>query len=185
MEIRERIESCLNDLDARRRQMAEFGEKVRALMETLKSEGTTPSTLGEVLEVLTSVLKNYADIDVSCREMIRALHEIGQSQDRIEDGRRKIIGGVEKILGHLSQMETLAKRSLGKHAETAETAPAKPASGPKKILLIRLRSQDSDRPGASGKGPVRVEGSATGAADLREDLIAKLLADEDPEGPVH
>ena len=162
MEIRERIETCMNDLDARRRQMAEFGEKVRALMETLKSEGTTPSTLGEVLEVLTSVLKNYADIDVSCREMIRALHEIGQSQDRIEDGRRKIIGGVEKILGHLSQMETLAKRSLGNHAQAA---PAKPASAPKKILLIRLRPGESDRSGAgrcSDHQPVPSAGPAEG-----------------------
>ncbi len=188
MEIRERIESCLSALDARRRRMAEFETKVRALMDSLRTQGSSPSTIGEILEVLTSALENYGEIDSSCRDMIAALGEIGRNQEQIENGRRKIIDGVEKILAHLTQMETLAKQSM---MDTQAQAPA-PAEGegrPKKILLIRLRPQRSgddareSKDQASPPSPVKAgrEGIVVkpGPAAREADPVADFLSLED------
>ncbi len=190
MEIRERIESCLNDLDARRRRMAEFESRVRALMETLKTDAGSPSTVREILEVLASALENYNEIDGSCRAMISALTEIGLNQERIEDGRRKIIGGVEKILGHLSQMETLANQSM---VETKAAAAPAEGSRPKKILLIRLRPQAGEAEGGEAVSPsskaasreVEISSrpdSSRGERDPVEDL---LNADDDQDATIH
>jgi hypothetical protein len=191
MEIRERIESCLNDLDDRRRQMAEFESRVRTLMKSLRADGGSPSSMGEVLEVLSDVLHNYARIDSSCREMITALEEIGRNQDNIEQGRRKIVGGVEKILGHLTQMEDLARQSLGDRAPGKREGEAEPLAQEdkprkKKILLIRLHPQSEsagddlvrkleeiERRDPSG-GPADAEGS-----------IEELSPDEGPDTVVH
>lgn len=199
MEIRERIESCLNDLDRRRRHMAEFEERIRALMETLRNEGSTGSSLPEVLQVLGDVLSNYAEIDGNCRNMISALQEIGRNQQRIEDGREKIVGGVEKILGHLAQMEALARQSLGGHGRRQASpeeslvrrrGPARADGGEakkKKILLIRLKP---DTPEDARDELVRtlqkIDAENPGPGEAEEDqLDDQFAADDGPDTVVH
>ncbi len=196
MEIRERIESCLNDLDARRRRMAEFESRVRTLMETLKKDAGSPSTVREILEVLASALENYNEIDGSCRSMISALSEIGRNQEQIEDGRRKIIGGVEKILGHLTQMETLARQSMVE--PEAPEAGAAPAEGPrpKKILLIRLRPQtatagesDDDaappQPSETSTRDVEITTGTESSRSERDPIEDLVSADDDQDATIH
>jgi hypothetical protein len=139
MEIRERIESCLKDLDLRRRKMAEFEIRVRALMKALDRDGTKPGTMDEALTLFSTVLKNYAEIDVSCRHMIEGLREVETHMDKIDDGRKKIMDGVEKILGHLTQLDTLARQTLDGSQGTPPTDEKK--DRPKRVLLIRLHPQ--------------------------------------------
>lgn len=146
MNLSERIESCITELDARRQQMAAFEAKVRGLMEALSVQGGTPGALGEALSVLEQLLKKYGDIDASCRQMIEGLQEIGSHLDRIEDGRQKIVDGVERILSQLSQLDKLASKGivLGS-TDTPADAQADGEKKPKRVLLIRMRPEEKPK----------------------------------------
>lgn len=136
MEIRERIANCLSTLGERRQLILAFEEKVKAVIAALKAKGGAPVAIGEMVGVLEEVLRSYGEISLSCSQMIEGLTEVGQHVDRIEEGRRKIITGVEAILGKLSQLESLAAQGF----QVGVSAPAAEAEQrPRRILLIRIR----------------------------------------------
>jgi len=135
MEIAERIEACINELDERRTKMASFEARVRSLITTLRVPGEHPDALEETLGVLEGVLQKYGEIDLNCRCMIEGLREIGEHLDRIEDGRQKIVEGVERILSHLSQLDEMAKSGLVLGAPEE----VRPGAKPKRVLVIRIR----------------------------------------------
>jgi hypothetical protein len=160
MEISERIESCINELDARRQQMAAFESRVRALINALSVQGAATGPLGEALAVLEGALGKYVEIDVSCRQMIEGLREIGRHLDRIEDGRKKIVEGVERILGHLSQLDELANKGIV--LGTTQGGEEEP-DRPKRVLLIRVRPESSEA------GKARWDTSSSEAQDVAEE----------------
>jgi len=130
MEIKQRIDSCLSSLEQKRESVDTFQVKVRRLIETLKAEGMPPGTVSELLSMLESVLKDYAEISANCHEMVMGLREIGEHLTRIEDGRQKILTGVEAILQNLSHLDKLAQNGMQVGASTGKT--------PKRILLVRI-----------------------------------------------
>jgi len=136
MEIRDRIESCLSALDARWQEISAFEVKVGAVIKALRAGGETPGALGEVLAVLEGVLANYREISLSCRQMIEGLREIGDHLDRIEDGRKKIVTGVETILANLERLDEIAKQGL---QLGVGGAPETGSGRPRRVLLIRIR----------------------------------------------
>lgn len=135
MEIKERIHSCLTDLEQKRQSVDTFQAKVRRLIDTLKTEGMTPGTVSELLQMLESVLKDYSEISASCQEMVVGLREIGDHITRIEDGRQKILTGVESILQNLTHLDRLAQNGMQVGAGTGKT--------PKRILLVRISPGDT------------------------------------------
>jgi hypothetical protein len=143
MDLSERIESCIAELDARRRQMALFESKVKHLLDALNVQGGAPGALGEALAMLEGVLSKYGEIDQSCRRMIEGLQEIGQHLGRIEEGRRKIVEGVERILANLGQLDRMAREGLVLGAGQDETEHPGRA---KRVLLIRLRPETEAAP---------------------------------------
>lgn len=144
MEITERIEACITELDERRAKMASFEARVRAVIATLRNPGDAAGAIGEALAVLEGVLEKYGEIDLNCRRMIEGLREIGEHLDRIEDGRQKIVEGVERILSHLAQLDEMANKGvvLGSPAEKGPDGKAK------RVLVIRIRPDE--KPGWSG-----------------------------------
>ncbi|HEY3176857.1 MAG TPA: hypothetical protein VGK94_13965 [Candidatus Polarisedimenticolia bacterium] len=130
MELKQRIDSCLSDLERKRESVVSFQTRVSHFIETLKSEGMTPGTLSNLLAMLESVLKDYSDISASCQQMILGLREIGDQMTRIEDGRQKILTGVEAILQNLSHLDRLAQNGMQVGATTGKS--------PKRILLVRI-----------------------------------------------
>src|SRR5262245_63312617 len=108
MEIRERIEVCLSALNARQQAVNVLQEKVRRLIDALRSDGETPGSLGEIIKVLEAVLASYSEISTSCHMMIMGLREIGDHIDKIDAGRKKIVTGVEAILNNLTQLDEIA-----------------------------------------------------------------------------
>jgi len=131
MQIKERIDYCLSSLEQRRQTVDRFQTKVRHLMDSLRAGGMTSGGLDEVLQTLHSVLADYADISASCEDMVVALREIGDHLSRIEEGRQKILNGVETILKNLSHLDKVAAGGV-----QAGTPGA--AGKPKKILLVRI-----------------------------------------------
>ncbi|HET9480975.1 MAG TPA: hypothetical protein VFP98_04395 [Candidatus Polarisedimenticolia bacterium] len=131
MEIKQRIDTCLTSIEQKRQAVDTFQVKLKHLIDTLKSEGMTPGTLSGLLEVLESVLADYADISSNCQEMVVGLREIGDHLTRIEDGRRKILTGVEAILQNLSHLDRLAQDGMQVGATTG-------GKKPKRILLVRI-----------------------------------------------
>jgi len=140
MEIRERIDACLGELEARRRTVVEYRERVKGLVDALKADGGTPGKLGELFSVLDVVLNNYDEIGQSCSRMIQGLTDIGQHLDRIEDGRNKILNGVESILKNLSQLDRIAEQ--GMPLAVGNPLNADPDK-PKRVLLIRIRPEEN------------------------------------------
>jgi hypothetical protein len=136
MEIRERIESCLGELEARQRTVVAYREKVKGLVDALRADGGTPGKLGELFGVLDTVLDNYDEISRSCTRMIQGLTEIGQHLDKIEDGRHKILNGVEAILKNLAQLDRIAEQ--GMPLAVGNGSPGDDQT-PKRVLLIRIR----------------------------------------------
>jgi len=139
MEITERIEACITELDERRAKMAVFEARVRAVMETLRAPEDSEGAIAEALAVLEGVLQKYGEIDLNCRRMIEGLRDIGEHLDRIEDGRQKIVEGVERILSHLAQLDEMASKGV------VVGSPAKDADGKKKrVLVIRIRPEEKE-----------------------------------------
>lgn len=135
MQIKERIDSCLSALEQKRQSVDSFHGKLRRLIDTLKTEGMTPGTLADLLSMLESVLKDYSEISSNCQQMVEGLREIGEHLTRIEDGRQKILTGVEAILGNLSHLDRLAKDGMQVGAATGNK--------PKRILLVRISPEAS------------------------------------------
>lgn len=135
MQTKERIASCLTDLEAKAASVDRFQARLRHLIESLKAQGMTSGGLEKVLHTLESVLQDYNEISASCRRMVEGLREVGDHVDKIEDGRQKILTGVEAILQNLSHLDRLAKNGM-------QLGTAKPGSKPKKILLVRLSPGD-------------------------------------------
>jgi len=138
MEIKQRIDSCLTDLERKRNSVLVFQSKVRQLIDQLRSQGMTPGSLSELLSTLEAVLTDYSEIGASCEQMVAGLREIGDNMTRIEDGRQKILAGVESILQNLSHLDRLAQNGMQVGKGTGKT--------PKKILLVRI-SPDAPPPG--------------------------------------
>lgn len=90
----------------------------------------TPGTLSGLLAMLESVLKDYAEISNNCRQMVVGLREIGDHLTRIEDGRQKILTGVEAILQNLSHLDQLAQNGMQVGTGSGKS--------PKRILLVRI-----------------------------------------------
>ncbi len=145
MEIRERIESCLSELEARRRMMLAYRERLKGILDAVRAEGGSPGSLGDALAMLETVLADYDEISESCGRMVAGLTEIGQYVDRIEDGRRKILSGVEAILKNLSHLDQMTAQDLplGAGPETEE------GRRPRRVLLIRIRQEGS----SAAEGP--------------------------------
>lgn len=130
MEMKQRIDTCLTDLERKRDSVATFQVRVKHFIDTLKSEGMTPGSLADLLSMLESVLKDYEEISASCQQMIVGLREIGDHLTRIEDGRQKILTGVESILQNLSHLDRLAQNGMQVGTTTGKS--------PKRILLVRI-----------------------------------------------
>jgi len=139
MEINERIDSCLSDIERKQKSVERFQLRVRSLIDGLKTEGMTPGTVSSLLQVLESVLTDYAEIGASCHTLIESLRAIGDHLKQVESGRGRIISGVETILGNLSHLDQLSQN--GMQVGTATGAGAQNASNstaPKRILLVRI-----------------------------------------------
>jgi hypothetical protein len=139
MQIKERIENCLSDLEQKRQSVDLFQLKVRRLLESLRSGGMPPGGLDEILQTLQSVLTDYAEISTSCHDMVQCLREIGDHLLRIEEGRQKILNGVETILKNLSHLDRLATNGMQVGTGTTQ------GPTPKKILLVRI-APDAAKP---------------------------------------
>ena len=164
MEIRERIESCLGELEARQRTVVAYRDRVKGLVDALRADGGTPGKLGELFGVLETVLDNYDKISRSCTRMIQGLTEIGQHLDKIEDGRHKILNGVEAILKNLAQLDKIAEQGMPLAVGNAASADDRT---PKRVLLIRIRPEEntpSARSASSGGDLLDLE---EGPADPR------------------
>ena len=135
MQTKERIASCLTDLEAKAASVDRFQARLRHLIDSLKAQGMTSGGLDKVLNTLESVLQDYSEISLSCRRMVEGLREVGDHVDKIEDGRQKILTGVEAILQNLSHLDRLSKNGM-------QFGTARPGSKPKKILLVRLSPGD-------------------------------------------
>jgi len=133
VQIKERIDSCLTALEQKRQAVSSFQAKLQSLIEGLKTRGMTPGTLAELLATLESVVKDYAEIGASCQEMVEGLKDIGDHMTHIEEGRQKILDGVEAILSNLSHLDKLAKDGMQVGATTGKS--------PKRILLVRITPQ--------------------------------------------
>ncbi len=136
MEIKQRIDSCLGDLERKQQSVDAFKTRLRQLIDTLKAEGMTPGSLADLLGALESVLQDYSEISSNCRNMIEGLREIGRHIDRVEGGRRKILDGVEAILQNLSHLDRLAQNGLKVGAGSAN------GKKPKRILLVRISPEE-------------------------------------------
>jgi uncharacterized protein YoxC len=132
MQIKERIDNCLSALEQRRESVDRFQTKVRHLLDSLKAGGMPPGGLDEILKTLNSVLTDYAEISASCKDMVEGLREIGDHLSRIEEGRQKVLNGVETILKNLSHLDKLSTN--GMQVGTGTTS----GKSPKKILLVRI-----------------------------------------------
>jgi hypothetical protein len=130
MQIKERIDTCLSALEHKRQTVTVFQAKLRQLIDVLKTEGMTPGTLAELLKTLESVLQDYSEIGANCQQMVEGLRQIGDHLIHIEDGRHKILEGVEAILKNLTHLDQLAKSGLQVGATTGKS--------PKRILLVRI-----------------------------------------------
>jgi len=137
MQIKERIDSCLSSIETKRQSVDQFQARLRMLIESLKSDGMKPGTLTSLLQTLEEVLGDYAAISASCHEMIQGLRDIGAHMDHIEDGRQKILSGVESILENLTHLDSLARNGMQVGAATGKK--------PKRILLVRI-SPDGPAP---------------------------------------
>ncbi|HET6371770.1 MAG TPA: hypothetical protein VFG76_00540 [Candidatus Polarisedimenticolia bacterium] len=137
MELKQRIDSCLTDLERKRRSVDTFQAKLRLLIDGLKSQGASPGALEELLRTLESILKDYSEMGDGCQLMIDGLREISDYMTRIEDGRQKILTGVEAILKNLSHLDRLAQGGL-------QVGTGK-AGSPKRILLVRI-NPGTDQP---------------------------------------
>jgi hypothetical protein len=167
MEIRERIEVCLNALNARQVAVNALQERVRGLIDALRSDGETPGSLGEIIRVLEAVLQSYAEISASCHQMIMGLREIGEHIDKIDNGRKKIVAGVETILRNLTQLDEIAAGGI----RVGINGPPGPDGTPaKKIVLIRVRPQEP-KDAAPHHGPRRLTATeeSLGSDDLDAD----------------
>jgi hypothetical protein len=151
MEIRERIEQCLSTLDSRRQMIVAFEDRLRAVVEALKQQKGLDAGLGNMLLALEEVLGAYNEISLSCGEMIEGLKDVGLHVEKIEDGRSKIVSGVEAIISRLQQLEALAAQGF----QVGVNAPgADAATKPKRVLLIRIRPETADSPeGHAGEAP--------------------------------
>jgi hypothetical protein len=135
MQIKERIDTCLTALEQKRQAVSAFQAKLQSLIESLKTKGMTPGTLAELLATLESVVKDYAEIGASCQQMVEGLKDIGDHMTHIEDGRQKILDGVEAILKNLSHLDRLAKNGMQVGTTTGS------GKSPKRILLVRITPQ--------------------------------------------
>jgi CRISPR/Cas system-associated endonuclease Cas3-HD len=135
MQIKERINSCRTALEQKRRSVSVFQTKLRHLIESLRSEGMTPGRLSELLGTLETVLQEYSEIGESCQDMVQGLEAIGDHMTQVEDGRHKILNGVEEILKNLSHLDKLAKNGLQVGTSSKKS--------PKRILLVRITPDDS------------------------------------------
>lgn len=151
MEIKQRIETCLSALEQKQHSVDTFQAKVRVLIETLKSEGMAPGTVADLLTMLESVLKDYAEISQSCQQMVLGLREIGDHLTRVEDGRQKILTGVEAILQNLSHLDRLAQTGMQVGTGSAKS--------PKRILLVRI---SPDAPAATKEEADDEDGAPSG-----------------------
>lgn len=132
MQIKERIDNCLSALEQRRDSVDRFQTKVRHLLDSLRAGGMPPGGLDEILQTLSAVLTDYAEISASCQDMIQGLRDIGDHLSRIEEGRQKILNGVETILKNLSHLDKLSTNGMQVGAGTIT------GKAPKKILLVRI-----------------------------------------------
>src|SRR5262245_31979126 len=135
MQIKERIDNCLTSLEQRSQSVDRFQTKVRHLMDSLKAGGMGSGGLDEVLQTLQSVLTDYAEISTSCEDMVVALKDIGDHLTRIEEGRQKILNGVETILKNLSHLDKVAAGGI-------PTGVAGAPGKPRKILLVRINPDE-------------------------------------------
>jgi len=133
MQIKERIDTCLTALEQKRQAVSAFQVKLQSLIESLKTKGMTPGTLAELLATLEAVVKDYAEIGASCQQMVEGLKDIGDHMTHIEEGRQKILDGVEAILRNLSHLDKLAKNGMQVGTTTGKS--------PKRILLVRITPQ--------------------------------------------
>ncbi len=138
MQIKERIDSCLAALEQKRQSVSAFQAKLQSLIESLKTKGMTPGTFAELLATLESVVKDYAEIGASCQDMVEGLKDIGDHMTHIEEGRQKILDGVEAILRNLSHLDRLAKNGMQVGTTTGRS--------PKRILLVRITPQSPAGP---------------------------------------
>ena len=134
MEIKQRIDTCLTALERKQQSVDTFQARVKMLIDSLRTEGMTPGTLAGLLATLESVLQDYSEISRSCHDMVVGLREIGDHLNRVEEGRQKILTGVEAILQNLSHLDRLAQNGMQVGASTGKS--------PKRILLVRI-SPDS------------------------------------------
>jgi len=135
MEIKERIDNCLAALEQKQHSVAVFEAKLRSLIESLKANGMKSGKLSELLQTLESVLRDYSEIGMNCRNIVEGLRGIGSHVDHIENGRKKILDGVDSILENLSHLDHLAKSGMQVGATTGKS--------PKRILLVRVQPGES------------------------------------------
>ncbi len=156
MEIKERIATCLSDLERKRQSVEVFQSRLRLLIDRLRTGGVKPGSLPDLLATLESVLQDYAEMGASCTAMVEGLREIGDHLTRIEDGRQKILSGVEAILQNLSHLDKITQAGV-------QVGSGGGSKAPKRILLVRiqpdagekrLREEDEDDEGPAGSSTV-------------------------------
>lgn len=147
MEINARIDSCLSDVERKQRSVESFQIRVRSLIDGLRTEGMTPGTVSALLQVLESVLADYAEIGASCHTLIESLRAIGEHLTQIESGRGRIINGVETILENLAHLDQLSQNGL--QVGTTTGTGASNSTAPKRILLVRISPENETKNAAT------------------------------------
>lgn len=134
MEINERISQCLTSLESKQKSVDTFQARLSQMLDSLKKGGVTDGGVVDLLHTMDAVVKDYAEISRSCRQMIEGLREISEHIQKVDEGRRKILTGVETILQNLSNLDRLTRGGI--------QVGTSPAGSPKKILLVRLNPEN-------------------------------------------
>ncbi len=134
MEINERISMCLSSLESKQKSVDTFQARLRQMLDSLRKGGVTDGGVVELLQTMDAVVKDYAEISLSCRQMVEGLREISDHLQRVDEGRRKILTGVETILQNLSNLDRLTRGGI----QVGTSA----AGSPRKILLVRLNPEN-------------------------------------------
>src|SRR5262245_23757976 len=78
MEINERISLCLTSLESKQKSVDTFQARLRQMLDSLRKGGVTDGGVVDLLHTMDAVVKDYAEISQSCRQMIEGLREISE-----------------------------------------------------------------------------------------------------------
>ena len=134
MEINERISMCLTSLEQKQKSVDTFQARLRQMLDSLRKGGVTDGGVVDLLHTMDAVVRDYAEISESCRQMVEGLREISAHLQRVDDGRKKILTGVETILQNLSNLDRLTRGGI--------QVGTSPTGAPRKILLVRLNPEN-------------------------------------------